>query len=312
MGQKRGANGELPEGLIFDIKKFAIHDGPGIRTTVFFKGCPLSCWWCHNPEAMSRKAELVWFESKCINCGECFEVCPQQAHEIMPDGTRVHHSDRCLLCGACVEVCYAEALVMEGRAVTVEEVMAELRKDIPFYENSDGGVTLSGGEPTLQHEFALALLRQCKTEGLHTALDTSGQAPWRLFEKLLPFVDLVLYDIKQIDEVDHKEHTGAANQLILANVLKIGDSGVPIEIRLPIIPGINDDREKIVGTAEFLLGVKGVTRVKLLPYHRLGEAKYPRLHMEYRLRDLQPPEPDRMEEIADWLRPYDLDVDVGR
>ncbi|MBT6146240.1 MAG: glycyl-radical enzyme activating protein, partial [Gemmatimonadetes bacterium] len=137
--------------LIFDIKKFAIHDGPGIRTTVFFKGCPLACAWCHNPEAMSTKPELVLFESKCISCGECFRVCPQQAHEMLPDGTRVYHRDLCTLCGKCTEVCYAEALVMEGREVTVEEVMVELRKDLPFYQNSEGGITLSGGEPTLQH-----------------------------------------------------------------------------------------------------------------------------------------------------------------
>ena len=170
------------KGLIFDIKKFAVHDGPGIRTTVFFKGCPLRCWWCHNPEAIHAHPELVQFEIKCIGCGECFSVCPQQAHEALPDGTRAYHREKCLLCGKCVEVCYAEALVMEGREVTIEELMAELRKDIPFYENSGGGITLSGGEPLFQHEFILSLLKQCKTEGLHTVLDTSGQAPWKIWE----------------------------------------------------------------------------------------------------------------------------------
>jgi pyruvate formate lyase activating enzyme len=299
------------KGLIFDIKKFAVHDGPGIRTTVFFKGCPLRCWWCHNPEAMKPKAELVLFENKCIACGECFEVCPQHAHEKLPDGTRVYHKEDCLLCGQCVEVCYAEALVMEGREVTVEEVMVELRKDIPFYDNSGGGVTLSGGEPTLQHEFAHALLKQCKTEGLHTALDTSGQAQWSTFEKVLPYVDIVLYDLKLMESAQHKIYTGVSNRLILENLVKIGASGVPVEIRIPIIPGINDAQENIVNSAQFLTEIKSLTRVELLPYHRLGESKYARLGMTYKLSGLEPPGKEQMNQIATWMRPFGVEVHVG-
>ena len=297
--------------LIFDIKKFAIHDGPGIRTTVFFKGCPLACWWCHNPEALTPARELILFESKCIACGECFTVCPQEAHEKLPDGTRVYHRDKCVLCGKCTEVCYAEALVMEGREVTVEELMVELRKDIPFYRNSGGGITLSGGEPTLQHEFALALLKACKAEDLHTSVDTSGQTPWRIFEKLLPYIDLVLYDIKQIDETSHQTHTGTPNRMILANLAKIGESGTPIEIRMPVIPGINDSEDGIVATARFLADIKGITRIELLPYHRLGESKYARLEREYRLPDLEPPGAEQMEATAALMRPYGLEVHVG-
>lgn len=299
------------KGLIFDIKKFAVHDGPGIRTTVFLKGCPLSCWWCHNPESINPEPELVLFENKCIGCGECFKVCTQKAHEILPDGTRVYHKEKCVLCGKCVEVCYAEALVMEGEEVTVEEVMIELRKDIPFYENSGGGITLSGGEPMFQHEFALAILKQCKAEGLHTAIDTSGQASWQIFEKILPYVDLVLYDLKHIDSEKHKVYTGVSNKLILKNLKKISEYGVPIEIRMPIIPGINDAKEELERAAQFLTEVGNITRVELLPYHKLGGSKYTRLDKEYKLPDLEPPEKEKMNEIAEWMRAFALKVHVG-
>ena len=299
------------KGFIFDIKRFAVHDGPGIRTTVFLKGCPLSCWWCHNPESINPKPELVLFEDRCIGCGGCFEVCPQKAHEILPDGTRVYHRERCISCGRCVEVCYAEALVMVGREVTVEEVMAELRKDAPFYESSGGGITLSGGEPMFQPRFALAILERCKSEGFHTALDTSGYAPWKAYERALPYVDLVLYDLKHIDPAAHRKYTGASNKLILENLVRIGESGVPIEIRMPIIPGVNDGREDIEGAAEFLKGVKNITQVTLLPYHRFGEAKYERLGREYKLKGLQPPARERVEEIAEWIRSHGFKVQVS-
>ena len=299
------------KGLVFDIKKFAVHDGPGIRTTVFLKGCPLHCWWCHNPESIKREKELVLFENKCIGCGECFKVCPNQAHEVLPDGNRVYHKEKCVLCGKCVDICYAEALVMEGKEMTVEEVMVELRKDIPFYENSDGGITLSGGEPLFQHEFALATLKQCKAEGLHTAIDTSGQISWRVYEQVLPYVDLVLYDFKHIDPVAHKKYTGASNELIMDNLVKMSECGVPIEIRMPIIPGVNDAKKDIVDAAIFLSTLKNITWVELLPYHRLGESKYNRLGEEYKLEGLQPPPKEQMNEIAEWIRSFDLEVHVG-
>lgn len=299
------------KGLIFDIKKFAVHDGPGIRTTVFLKGCPLTCWWCHNPESISPKKQLVLFDNKCIGCGECFKVCPEEAHEVLEDGTRVYHRDRCLLCGRCTETCYAEALVMEGKEVTVEEVMVELRKDIPFYENSGGGITLSGGEPLLQHEFARAILKQCKEEELHTAIDTCGHVPWRIYEEILPYVDLVLYDFKHVDAVKHKLYTGVRNELILENLVRMGEYGVPIEVRIPIIPTVNDDKKTVVAATMFLNTVKNITRVELLPYHRLGESKYNRLDMEYKLEGLQPPEKEKMNEIAEWMRSYGLEIHVG-
>jgi pyruvate formate lyase activating enzyme len=299
------------KGLIFDIKKYSIHDGPGIRTTVFFKGCPLRCQWCHNPEALHFGPELVLFDGKCINCGECVRVCARQAHERRPDGSRVYRREECVSCGRCAELCYAEALVMEGKRLGVEEVMAELRKDQPFYENSDGGVTLSGGEPLLQHEFALALLEQCQAEGLHTSLDTSGQAPWRVFEKVLPYVDLFLYDLKHIDEGQHKTYTGVSNRQILENLERIGAYRIPIEIRMPIIPGINDAEAHILGAAEFLSDIDGITQVELFPYHCLGEPKYARLGRDYQLRGLESPDKARLEEIAAWMRPFGLTVHVN-
>ena len=271
----------------------------------------MNCWWCHNPESIDPKPELVLFEDKCIGCGKCFEVCPQKAHEVLPDGTRVYHRERCVLCGKCVEVCYAEALVMEGREVTVEEVMVELRKDAPFYESSGGGITLSGGEPMFQPRFALSILKQCKSEGFHTALDTSGYAPWGVYEKVLPYVDLVLYDLKHIDPTAHRKYTGVSNELILENLVGIGESGVPIEVRMPIVPGINDGKDDITGAAEFLKTVKNITQVVLLPYHKFGEAKYKRLGREYKLKGLQPPDKGRMEERAGWFRYHGFEVHIS-
>lgn len=300
-----------PKGLIFDVERFALHDGPGVRTTVFFKGCPLSCWWCHNPEAISPRPELVRFASRCIGCGECLRVCSHGAHELRPDGTRVHHPQRCTLCGRCVEACDAGALVMEGRQVTVDELMAQLRRDEPFYRDSGGGVTLSGGEPLLQHEFALALLRACKAEGLHTALDTSGLAPWTVLAALLPYADLVLYDVKQIDDSGHRQHTGRANGRILANLERLAASGTPVVVRLPIVPGVNDADGDIARTAAFLAGIGGICRVDLLAYHELGRAKYARLGRPYRLPDLAPPSPERMAAFAEVLRARGLDARVG-
>ena len=300
-----------PKGLIFDIKRFAIHDGPGIRTTVFFKGCPLSCWWCHNPEAIDPQPELILFESKCIACGECFKVCAQKAHEARADGSRVYHREECVLCGECVEVCYAGALAMQGKEVTVEEVMGEITRDVPFYDNSNGGITLSGGEPMLQPEFALALVKQCRGEGLHVAMDTSGHVPWRVFEKVLSYVDLVLYDIKQIDDTRHQTHTGISNKLNLDNLKRVGDYGVPVEIRMPIIPGINDAPEDITRAGQFLSGIKGIIGVELLPYHGLGEPKYVRLGREYKLPGLDPPGRAEMNEIAERIRTFELEVHVS-
>jgi len=299
-------------GLIFDIKKLAVHDGPGIRTTIFFKGCPLRCKWCHNPESILPQPELILFETKCIGCGECVSICAQHAHAIREDGSRLFDRSVCLSCGDCARVCYAEALVMEGRVVTLEDVMTALRKDMPFYESSEGGITLSGGEPLAQADFALALLKQCKREDLHCVLDTSGYGPWHDFEKCIQFVDLILYDIKHMDPNMHRRYTGVSNDLILENLAKAGKAGVPLEIRMPIIAGINDDREQITEAARFLSGISGIRRIQLLPYHRLGEAKYTRLGRPYGMGKREPLSDDQMEEVADRFRSNGTEVRVGR
>jgi len=288
-------------GTVFDIERFAIHDGPGIRTTLFLKGCPLACWWCHNPESISPRPQLALFEEKCIGCGRCFEVCPNGVHEKLTDGTRMLHREKCEACGLCVQTCFAEALVMQGRELTVEQAMAELRKDAPFYESSGGGVTLSGGEPLRQPAFSAAVLAACRAEGFATALDTCGHAPWEDYEKVLPFVDLVLYDFKLADPEAHRRYTGVPNELIMENLGRIDGRGIPIEIRIPVIPGINDSRENMEETARILSRLENLTGVVLLPYHGLGETKYPRVGRTYRLGGLVSPTRERMEEIAGWL-----------
>jgi len=288
-------------GTIFDIKRFAVHDGPGIRTTVFFKGCPLRCAWCHNPESMKMQRQIVFFENKCIGCGECFKRCPNGAIEATPEG-RKYYRDKCKLCGICVEYCYAEATVMQGKTATVEEVVEEVKKDMPFYKNSNGGMTISGGEPTMQPEFCIAILEACQKEGMHTALDTSGHVKLETFKEILKHVDLILYDIKHLDPEIHKEYTGISNELLLSNLREIDKLGIPIEIRMPTIPGINDTEENLLALCKLVDEVKSIERVRLLPYHRLGEGKYQRLEMDYRLKGLETPKKERMEEIINFIK----------
>ena len=287
----------MTKGIIFDVKQFSIHDGPGIRTTVFLKGCPLSCWWCHNPEGQAMKPELILRPERCIGCGACLEVCEHNA--ISQDGERiVTDRERCTACGDCVQVCYAEARELVGRAVTVAEVMDEIERDTAFYDQSGGGVTFSGGEPLAQPEFLRDLLRACQAQGLHTTLDTCGFAPWEALDDVRQYVDLFLYDLKLMDNARHRAFTGVSNRPILENLRRLSRTGHSIVLRVPVIPGINDDEENLRAMGAFAADLPHLERVDLLPYHRIGRDKYRRLGKPCPMPETEPPSEERMDEIA--------------
>ena len=297
-----------PKGWIFDIKKFAVRDGPGIRTTVFCKGCPLRCPWCHNPESFEGGGELAFSPDKCIGCGACVEACPFGALQLDKWGFCTCLRDLCVRCGECADVCFGGALEMIGQEVTIEDVMVELRKDAPFYKTSGGGVTISGGEPLAQFEFVTALLRQCQAEGFHTAVDTSGHVPWEVFAPAVEYTDLVLYDLKHMDPAVHEKYTGVSNDLILDNLRRLAGCGVPVEIRIPVVKGLNDSPENIDATGEFISGLENVSAVRLLAYHRLATAKYVRLGLDNPAEDLESPDDERLSEIAERLADFSLTV----
>ncbi len=269
----------MGKGIVFNIQRYSIHDGPGIRTTVFLKGCPLRCFWCQNPESQDLNPQILLDRKKCTLCGNCIAICPTKAIRLSDEKLTIDRK-ACKGCGKCVEVCPNEARRLVGKYATVDEIMHHVLRDVKFYENSGGGVTLSGGEPTAQPRFVLAILKRCKEEGLHTALDTCGYAPWTTMKKLLDHVDLVLYDLKHMDPKKHYDATGKDNRLVLRNVTRIADHK-PLRIRVPLIPGFNDSPEDIRALARFVKKELDSVPIDLLPYNKLGENKYDLLDKSY-------------------------------
>jgi len=295
-------------GLIFNIQRYSIHDGPGIRSLVFMKGCPLNCLWCCNPESQSPSREIMVTSTKCIGCGKCIEVCPTKAAE---KKNPLEAKRLCIVCGSCVEVCPSTARQMIGQYMSVNEVMKEVEKDILFYQRSKGGVTISGGEPLMQADFVRLLLKSCQEKGIHTAIETCGFTKWENLKRVLEYVDLVLYDIKHMDTQRHKELTGVGNELILQNAKKVATLKNHMIIRVPVIPHFNDSPENMKAIAELVRDLKGATQIHLLSYHRLGESKYNRLGKKYALKEIKPLDKESLSEQKKVIESYNLRVQIG-
>jgi len=286
---------DSPTATVFDVQRFSVHDGPGIRTLVFFKGCGLSCVWCHNPEAVKRAPELAYYEDRCLaDCRQCVDVCPQEAlRDQRPDRVRF---DRCTVCGDCVDACPADALVRVGREITAQALLEEVCRDRSFYDATGGGITLSGGEPLLHGTFLQHFLPLAKRERLHVTMETGGSVSFEAFEKLLPYVDLVLFDLKLMDPSRHARFTGATNVRIHENLARLVERQTPLVVRMPVVPGMNTDDENVSATAELLRRLE-LHDIDLLRYNHFWEAKLPRLATDRRPLGIRPPQPSFYESI---------------
>jgi pyruvate formate lyase activating enzyme len=312
IAERRMTETKLIRGYIFNMQHYSIHDGPGIRTTVFMKGCPLSCIWCQNPESQALRPELFFNSEKCIGCGKCVKACPKDAIKIVKKRSKTRR-ELCDGCGKCTEACPNEARSLMGRYVTAEEVFKEVSGDSIFYQRSGGGVTLSGGEPLLQPDFAAALLRLCRDAGIHTALDTCGYAKWETARKVLKYIDLVLFDFKYMNPKEHKKSTRVSNELILENARKIlHELAIPMLARVPVIPGYNDSLTNLEATIKFITKeLSDSVKVHLLPYHRLGEAKYERLEKVSKSTAIQPPSEEYMAKLQQMVERMGLQAYIG-
>ncbi len=298
-------------GTIFDLKRYSIHDGPGIRTTVFFKGCPLHCLWCHNPEGIDGAPELMHWDSRCTRCYACVAACPIGALSKNPSGAVTIDRAKCDLCGRCAEDCLYEAMQLVGYSTTVSELVGEIEKDRVFFEQSGGGVTFSGGEPLAQPEFLEALVDALRERGIRTALDTTGLASEELLDRIAAKTDLVLFDLKIMDEAKHRELTGVSNKRLLENLARLAASTTEVWVRIPLMAGVNDGEENIRATIDFLGSLETIKTIGLLPYHLGGDGKARRLGKDACFRSFEPPSDERYAAIEAAIRDAGFRVQKG-
>jgi len=297
------------KGFIFNIERFTLHDGPGIRTTVFLKGCPLNCEWCCNPESQSIAPQLAYFKEKCTACGRCLPLCSKGAISSGEKDQRVILDfSLCDGCGNCAPACIPDALVMMGEEKTTSEIVEIVKRDLPFYLRSCGGVTLSGGEPLAQPNFTAEILRMCKDTGIHTAIQTCGYGIQTDIDKVLPYLDLVIFDLKHMDAATHQRLTGKSNQLILENLQYINTQEKDIVIQIPLIPGMNDSEENLAACFQLAQSLKYVQGVSLLSYHALGQSKYSRIGRSYELSDLRQPDNNYLKIKSEWVAQFGVPI----
>ena len=301
----------MSEDLIFDVKRYAINDGPGIRVVIFFKGCNLQCAWCHNPEGISGKVEKMFTPAKCIRCGTCVEACPEKAITLTPEGI-ITNGDLCTVCGKCAEVCPTKAIEMSGKQMTVSEIMEVIEKERIFFDQSGGGVTFSGGEPLVHTKILIELLDECGKRGIHRAVDTAGNVSTEIILEVARRTDLFLYDIKMMDLGSHMEWTKAGNTKILANLKALSENGAQIIIRIPLIGGVNDTDQNIEQTAAFIAGLAGDKKeVHLLPYHRIAQHKYSKLGKSDNFEPLQEPDNETLFRAVAIFAAYGIQAGIG-
>ncbi len=299
------------QGVVFNIERFCVHDGPGIRTVVFLKGCPLSCRWCANPESISPQPQVVYFAEKCIGCGQCVDACPEGVSIRTDTGIRMVAPDRCTHCAACVAVCPTRARMVYGKPMSVDEVVEEVYKDVPFYRRSNGGVTISGGEPLAQHEFTRRLVQGCADRNVHTAVETCGFADWVTVSRTFAKADLILFDFKQVHPLKHLKFTGRENLQILENLKRLDAEGIPLIIRVPVIPGFNATPEDMRAMADFAAGLKRPHPCHLLPYHAFAQSKYRYFNIRQRFHLTDPPTPEMMHKFQTIWRHRGIEAQIG-